>query len=161
MSLKQALILQRCASICSKDRRVGKATCEPLINDITQGKWESSLSWQHFLLICSTADRKNKTTAWCRVALGKKKKRLKELIQKARERGGGGCRDDATFHTVGWEEGDVAGLQRVVMGAVRWACLRLGFPRQWGVVHLQQMESIKYNVQISTGYLVYWKKERK
>lgn len=41
-----------------------------------------------------------------------------------------------TLNAVGGEEGNVAGLQRVVMGAVRWPGLGLRFTSQWWVVHL-------------------------
>lgn len=43
---------------------------------------------------------------------------------------------DCTLDTVGGEEGDVAGFQRVVMGTVRWPGLGLWFAGQGWVVHL-------------------------
>lgn len=43
----------------------------------------------------------------------------------------------STFNTVGGEEGNVPGLQRVVVGEVRSTSLRLGLAGQRGVVHLR------------------------
>lgn len=41
-----------------------------------------------------------------------------------------------TFYTVGGEESDVACLQRVVMGTVRWPALGFWLACQWGVINL-------------------------
>lgn len=48
--------------------------------------------------------------------------------------------DTHTFHTVGGKEGNVPGLQRVLMGEVRRPGLRLWFTSKWGVIHLHERE---------------------